>query len=115
MEIKKTKKKRGNYKKREPLYFYIDINGKTYRYTCENKNFIHTLKFKCSNTKCPAVYSKNKDINKNHIEYEQYSYIIPEYIKEKYNKKKFEEKDFYIDGKFNNKILGLYFKNCFFR
>ena len=92
------KKKRGKYKKREPLYFYFDIDGKTYRYTCENKASTNTLKFKCSDTKCPAeaVYSKksdqfipNKDKNKAHIEYEMHSYIIPENVKKKYKTKNF--------------------------
>ena len=45
------KHKRGKYKKR---YFYFDIDNKTYRYICENKSSVNKLKFKCSDTKCPA-------------------------------------------------------------
>jgi len=44
----------GKYKKREPIYFYFDLDNITYRYTCENKSSLNKLKFKCSDTKCPA-------------------------------------------------------------
>jgi len=57
------KHKRGKNKKRNSIYFYFDIDNKTYRYTYENKSFINKLKFKCSDTKCPAEadYSKMED------------------------------------------------------
>ena len=32
-----NKKKRKKYKIRDPLYFYYEIEGKVYKYTCKNK------------------------------------------------------------------------------
>ena len=43
--------KRGKYRKLDPIYFYYDINSKTYRYTCINKNSNTKIIFKCSYTK----------------------------------------------------------------
>ncbi len=31
--------KEEKYKKKDPIYFYFDTDNKTYRYTCENKNY----------------------------------------------------------------------------
>lgn len=118
----KKEHKRGKYKKREPLYFYFDIDNKTYRYTCENKNSINKLKFKCSDTKCKAEaeYSKiedkfipNLEEDKKHIPFEEHSYVIPTDIKEKVENKTLNEKDFLINGKLDNKKIGAYFKYKF--
>ena len=87
MAKSKNNKEKKHYKKRDPLYYYYNIGGHNYKYTCENKDYKNCLRFKCSDTKCPAkgIYyeyletfiPKEGDQYK-HIEYESRSYIIPE-------------------------------------
>ena len=98
----KVKKK---YKKREPLYYYYVIGGNTYKYTCENKQYKNTLRFKCSDTKCKAkgIYYENLNIfipkdgdEYKHIEFEKHSYITPLIYKNKIENNTFETQDLLI-------------------
>ena len=56
-------KKRGKYKKRDPLYYYYNINGDIYKYTCDNKNSKYDLRFYCTDSKCPAKAILNIETN----------------------------------------------------
>ena len=54
-------KNRNKFKQREPtLYYYYQIDSKTYKYTCTKKNDINSLPFNCSDTSCKAkgIYNK---------------------------------------------------------
>lgn len=112
-------KKRGKYKARNPLYYYYNIGGNIYKYTCKVKNRKNILNFKCSDTNCKAAgyyYKKDDKFKPNvflaHIEYEDHSYIISEYYKNKFKDNKFTEEDFNKNN--NKKILGIYFKCLFY-
>ncbi len=110
-------KKRKKYLPREPLYYYYQINYKSYKYTCTKKTGKFTLPFNCSDTTCNAKGSYNKlteiftpnEIA--HIDYEKHSYVIPEIIKNKFKNESFVESDF----KDNLLLLGNYFKYLFLK
>ena len=114
-------KKTGKYKKRDPLYYYYNINGDIYKYTCDNKNSKYDLRFYCTDSKYPAKAILNIETNEfvilnekidKHIEYDKHSYVIPEKLKLKYDNKEFTEKDFLInDNKDLNKYnIGMFIK-----
>ena len=94
------------------MYYYYQINNKTYKYICTKKNAKHILPFNCSDTACKAKGSFNKlteqfvpqDIE--HIDYEKHTYVVPQIIKEKFKKDSFVESDF----KNNLIMIGNYFK-----
>ena len=86
-----SEKKRGKYKPRNPLYFYYNINGNIYKYTCKVKDRKNILDFRCSDTNCKArgyFYKKDDTFKPNiflsHIEYEDHSYIINEIYQNKF-------------------------------
>ena len=105
------------------MYFYYYIEGKKYRYTCENNNAIHKLKFICSNSKTPAKaeysikggkFIINEEETKIYIVYNIHCYIIPQNIKQKYENNIFIENNFLEkNNTINKQIPGEYFKYMF--
>ncbi len=82
------KKKRGKYKQRDPLYYYYNIDGHTFKYTCKNKNRKNILDFRCSDTTCKAqayYYRKRDEFTLNvftsHKAYEDHTYAFNETYK----------------------------------
>lgn len=115
----KKSNKRGKYKIRNPLYYYYNIGGLTYKFTCKNKNRKNILDFRCTDTNCKAqaLYYKKEDIFKlnvftTHKSYEDHSYNFNEYYRKKFKDNNFKEEDF--DKNNSKKIIGKYFKNLFF-
>ena len=108
-------KNRNKYKPRDPLYYYYQIENKTYKYTCTKKTGKNTLPFNCSDTSCKAKGIFNKLTGEffpnetPHINYEKHTYIVPEIIKTKFKNDKFVETDF----KDNLVLIGNYFKYLF--
>ena len=97
-KLKMAKKK---YKQRNPLYFYYEIEGHLYKYTCENKDRKSNFKFKCSDTKCKAYAFYYPEIKNfkiieeiGHIDYESHSYTILKISYEKYINDSYIESDF---------------------
>ena len=102
MDISETnQKKRKKYKIQNPLYFYYEIEGKVYKYTCKNKYRKNILDFKCTDTHCKAqgLYYKQTDefkplIFTTHIPYDDHSYIIDNFMRINLKKNEYIEDDF---------------------
>ena len=122
-KLKKNKKK---YKQRNPLYFYYEIKGNLYKYTCENKERKSNLKFKCSDTKCKAYAFYYPEIKNfkiieeiEHIDYDSHSYVLPKISHEKYINDSYIASDFKLLDEetntytLNKKAKGEYFKQLF--
>lgn len=110
---KKKPNKRGKYKIRNPLYYYYNIEGLTYKYTWKNKNRKNILDFRCTNTTCKAqaLYYKNEDkfkvnVFSAHKSYEDHTYNFNEFYRKKFKENSFKEE--------LKKIIGEYFKNLFY-
>ena len=88
--VSQFEKKRNKYLPRDPIYYYYQINFKTYKYTCTKKTGKISLPFNCSDTSCNAkgCYNKLTGIftpnEIPHIDYEKHSYVVPEIIKTKF-------------------------------
>ena len=96
------------------MYYYYNINGYTYKYTCKKKWKIFPT-FQLFRYIMPSQRIINKETEKfipgeiSHIEYENHTYIIPKYVKGNYINNTFKEEDF----KDNLKLIGNYFKYMF--
>ena len=121
---KNIKGRKKHYKKRDPLYYYYNIGGNTYKYTCKNKYYKHCLRFKCTNSKCMARgiyyqylerFKPKEGDNYKHIKFESHSYTIPKIYKNKFDNDKFEEKDFILNGKPKKEEIFAYMKSFFFK
>ena len=80
------------------MYYYYNIDGNLYKYTCDNKNSKYVLRFYCTDSKCKfkgilniETYEftcLNDKIDK-YIEYVKHSYVIPEKLELKYDNYEF--------------------------